>query len=202
MSLLQKLGFIKSVSKSAHIFEEIVPDFRNVQYKFPSEYISKIWAGYENGYSGNQNLNGNVFELILATLLTREGIIPLYLQAKVAFVPNVKFDLLGYTNEKGPICFSAKTSLRERYKQADLEAIALKYVHRKAECYLITLNHGEADMVKNKIKNGDVIGIDKVIKADTKEFDNFLEVLPKKEFTEAGNINIIGSEIVVKNIAN
>ena len=43
---------------------------------------------------------------------------------------------------------------RERYKQADLEAIALKYVHRKALSYLVTLEANEAKSVKAKIKSG------------------------------------------------
>lgn len=75
------------------------------------------------------------------------------MSAKVAFVPNVIYDLMFYTSERGPICISAKTSLRERYKQADLEAIALKYVHRKALSYLVTLQTNEAK-IRMKRNNG------------------------------------------------
>ena len=92
-----------------------------------------------------------IFEYILATLFVREGILPLYLSAKVAFVPNVIYDLMLFTSERGPICLSAKTSLRERYKQADLESIALKYVHRKALSFLLTLEENEAKSVKKKL---------------------------------------------------
>lgn len=81
------------------------------------------------------------------------------MNAKVAFVPNVIYDLMFYTSERGPICWSVKTSLRERYKQADLEAIALKYVHRKALSYLITLEENEAKSVKAKIKSGALLGL-------------------------------------------
>lgn len=80
-----------------------------------------------------------------------------------------------YTTERGPICISAKTSLRERYKQADLEAIALKYVHRRALCYLVTLDISEAKKVKEKIKSGDVIGLDKVVVATSDEFNDLIE---------------------------
>jgi len=37
-----------------------------------------------------------------------------------------------------------KTSLRERYKQADLEGLALKQVYRKSKTYLITLSGQES----------------------------------------------------------
>lgn len=104
---------------------------------------------------------------------------PLYKNAKVAFVPNVVYDLMFYTSERGPICWSVKTSLRERYKQADLESIALKYVHRKALNFLITLDKTAAKSVKNKIKNGDVIGLDKVVVATDPEFDKLVEDLKK-----------------------
>jgi len=93
------------------------------------------------------------------------------MSAKVAFVPNVIFDIMFYTRECGPICWSIKTSLRERYKQADLESIALKYVHRKSLSYLITLNESEASSVKEKIRNGDVIGLNDVLVATSTEFD-------------------------------
>src|SRR5690606_3691937 len=139
------------------------------------------------------NLNGKVFEYVLASLCIREGILPIYMSAKVAFVPNVIYDLMFYTKERGPICWSVKTSLRERYKQADLESIALKYVHRKALSYLITLNESEAKSVKNKIKSGDVIGLDNVVVATNPEFDELVKDLKTFKFEEPNTVKVIES---------
>ena len=122
---------------------------------------------------------------------------PIYLQAKVAFVPNADYDLVMYSNAENPYAFSLKTSLRERYKQADLEAIALKYVHRRAKCYLITMSKDEADSVKRKIQSGDVIGLDEVIVASEPEFDNLINTLKSEEFKEAGTKEIITSQMKV-----
>ena len=119
------------------------------------------------------------------------------MSAKVAFVPNVIYDLMFYTTEHGPICWSVKTSLRERYKQADLESIALKYVHRKALSYLITLNENEAANVKRKIKTGDVIGLDNVIVATNPEFDELVEELKQLDFEEPPTVKVIESTQVV-----
>ena len=102
-----------------------------------------------------------------------------------------------YTNERGPICISVKTSLRERYKQADLEAIALKYVHRKALSYLVTLLEKEANSVKAKIKSGDIIGLDKVIVATNDEFNELITELKSFQFIEPGNIKIIESNQII-----
>jgi hypothetical protein len=151
MNQLNKLGItLGKDNKAELVFDTLFPDFMNVKYSLPSEYVKIYWEAYKYRDELNSNLNGRIFEFILATLFVREGILPLYLSAKVAFVPNVIYDLMFYTNERGPICISAKTSLRERYKQADLESIALKYVHRKALCFLITLEEKEAKSVKQK----------------------------------------------------
>ncbi|MDE7137830.1 MAG: hypothetical protein K2O29_05155 [Ruminococcus sp.] len=44
-------------------------------------------------------------------------------------MPNVDFDIILYTQEQYPIALSLKTSVRERYKQADLEGVALKNMY-------------------------------------------------------------------------
>ena len=196
--MLKKLGItIGSDTKAGNIFESLFPNFMEIEYQKPSEYITLFWNKYESQPDRNANLNGKMFEYILASLCIREGILPLYMSAKVAFVPNVIYDLMFYTTERGPICWSVKTSLRERYKQADLESIALKYVHRKALSYLITLSEKEAVGVKTKIKSGDVIGLDNVIVATNPEFDELVEELKTFRFEEPPTVRVIKSTQVV-----
>lgn len=196
--MLKRLGVVLGdETKAAKVFESLHPDFRQITYSQPSEYVRNYWRLYESQPEVNNNLNGKVFEYILATLCVREGILPLYMSAKVAFVPNVVYDLMFYTAERGPICWSVKTSLRERYKQADLEAIALKYVHRKALNYLITLNSQEAKNVKTKIKSGDVIGLDDVIVATEPEFDVMITQLKEFVFAEPPTVKVIESNQVI-----
>lgn len=195
--MLKELGVvIGSETKAGSIFERLFPYFMDFEYEKPSEYITHFWNKYESLDERNSNLNGKMFEYILASLCIRENILPLYLSAKVAFVPNVIYDLMFYTKERGPICWSVKTSLRERYKQADLESIALKYVHRKALSYLITLSD-EAISVKEKIKSGDVIGLDNVVIATTPEFDELVATLKTFQFDEPPTVKVIESTQVV-----
>ncbi len=195
--MLKEIGMVVgSDNKAANIFESLIPNFFEITYKCPSEYVSHCWALYQNHSERNNNLNGKLFEYILATLCIRENILPFYLSAKVAFVPNVLFDMLFYSKERGPICWSVKTSLRERYKQADLEAIALKYVHRKSLSYLVTLSE-EAIGVKEKIKSGDVIGLDGVVVATSCEFDKMVQELKRFEFEMPPTVQVISSNQVV-----
>lgn len=184
-------------NKAELVFDSLFPDFFKVKYSKPNEYIQKYWKKYSEHPDKNNNLNGKVFEYILATLCVREGILPIYMSAKVAFVPNVIYDLMFYTTERGPICWSVKTSLRERYKQADLESIALKYVHRKALSYLITLEENEARSVKAKIKTGDVIGLDNVIVATNEEFNGLIAELKEFEFSEPPTVKVIESNQII-----
>jgi len=196
--MLKDLGIlIGEDTKAGNIFESLFPNFMNVKYKNPSDYINIYWEKYQSLEDRNSNLNGKIFEYILATLFIREKLLPLYMSAKVAFVPNVIYDLMFYTQERGPICLSVKTSLRERYKQADLEAIALKYVHRKALSYLITLEEHEAKGVKTKIKTGDVIGLDNVIVASNSEFNELVKELRTFQFEEPPTVKVISSNQVV-----
>ena len=190
--MLKKLGIVRSKTKGYTVFtEHIAPDFMDNDMT-PSRYVNYCWQKYESsGIARNNALNGSVFEIIMATLLVKEGLVPLHLQARVAFVPNVIFDSVLYTNETGPIALSLKTSLRERYKQADLEAVALKYVHRKAENYLLTMDSEEASLVSEKIKNGEVLGIDRAILATSDKLDEFICQLKHKTLVLPGTVEII-----------
>lgn len=196
--MLKRLGIVKTKTKGYHVFmDHIAPDFINNTMR-PSEYVKDCWRKYETcGVARNNSLNGTIFELIIATLFVKEGIMPLHLQAKVAFVPNINFDAVLYTNETGPIGLSLKTSLRERYKQADLEAIALKYVHRKAQNYLLTMDREEAEAVSRKISEGAVLGINKAVLASAPEFDMFIDELKDKTFIAPGSVEIISAARVI-----
>ncbi|HPM47574.1 MAG TPA: hypothetical protein PL056_10945 [bacterium] len=198
MTILNQLGITVGKGKKGDtLFDELFPNFLDLKYKTPSEYVSKYWELFKSHKNYDSNLNGKIFEYILATILIRENFLPLYLSAKVAFVPNVTFDIMVYTAQNGPICFSAKTSLRERYKQADLEAIALKYVHRKSLSYLLTLEENEAKSVKRKIQTGDVIGINDVIVANCSEFDDLIKDLKKLKLSDPPTVKVIESNQII-----
>lgn len=196
--MLKRLKIVKGRTKGYIIFNEhICPDFLTNTMQ-PSEYVNYCWNKYmEADIERNNALNGSIFELIISSLFVKENILPLHLQAQVAFVPNVIFDAVLYTAETGPIGISLKTSLRERYKQADLEAVALKYVHRKAENYLFTMDREEAATLSSKITNGDILGINKAVLTTDPSFDGFISELKTKSFIAPGKIDIITAASVI-----
>src|SRR5699024_4290839 len=144
----------------------------------PSEVISRYWGHYEEYPGRNNSLNGTIFENLAIIALAYSGIRNIYYQTELSFVPSAIFDIFLYA-ENRIIALSIKTTLRERWKQADLEAQAIKQVHKKAECYLLTLSHSE---VKTRRKNEVYAGLDGFILADTDEFDTFVNDIKNEDF--------------------
>lgn len=160
----------------------------------PSQQVSTLWNVYCQHYSQRENnLNGKLFEAILATIMLKNGVSPIFVQAKVVFVPNVNFDFILYSKEFGPISISAKTSLRERYKQADLESVSLKYVHRKARCFLVTMDKEEATRLERKRINGDLLGIDEIVLGNESSFDAMVKFLSQMNLEEPAPVQIISA---------
>ena len=196
--MLKDIGVITRRSKSSVIFDEYCWKFYDVECT-PSEYIRLCQEAYINSPVQNNNaLNGKMFELMISSLCVKENLKPVFLQASVAFVPNVEYDAILYSQEQFPISLSMKTSLRERYKQADLEAIALKYVHRKAESYLLSLDENEVIDVKNKILSGSVLGINNVLCATSEEFDEFIYMLKEQIFIKPEQIEVVTAKNIVE----
>ena len=181
-------------TKTEKVFEDLFGDvtFEQLPYSSPLDYISQYWTEFEKVPNATNSLIGNMWECVINSLLYREGLLPFYRQAKVAFVPNVNFDIILYTRSF-PINISLKTSLRERYKQADLEAIALKYVHRRAKSFLLTLESEEAKNCKEKINAGEIIGLDGIVDCNTCEVNDLFSELHKikDEFTESNQVDVV-----------
>ena len=195
MSELVKRQIAKKENETTILFDSLIPNqtFLTVNYKSPEDYIKQYWEALQK--ADKPTLRGNIFEYIIYTLLYREGITPFYTQAKVAFVPNVNFDTLLYC-QATPVSLSLKTSLRERYKQADLEAIALKYVHRKSKCYLLTMDSSEAKVQTAKILSGDIIGLDEIIDCNTNDINTLVDELKKMQFTTSPKIDVVEGNLV------
>lgn len=184
-------------SKAAKALRRIQPDIDSISYSKPSKYVRDMWTQVQKSRMSS-NMNGVAFELILACVLIKEDLYPFYMGAEVQFVPNAKFDLMFYTHEVGPIVLSAKTSLRERYKQADLEALALRAVYRRSKTFLVTLNDQEARNVQAKIQSGDVTSLNSCIVATKPEFDNLIEELHSYKMIQAPRVPIVDKGRLVK----
>ena len=189
---------LKLISGQAtiNVFDKAYADILTYKYKSEADFMTHMWSRYKSGpYSAS--LNGNVFEGLLAVIFYRSGIVPLYVQAKLCFVPNIDFDFVAYCEEYGPVILSAKTSLRERYKQADLEGMMLRHVHRAAKSFLITLDAKEAKTVNEKIKNDLALGLDEVVVATAPEFNKLIRTLKSFTYKAPPKVDVLTSKRVI-----
>jgi len=145
---------------------------------------------YVTDYPSNPSINGKIFEYCIVECLIQMEIVPFYYQALMSFIPNVNFDIVCY-NHVSPVVLSCKVSLRERWKQADLEGLAMKQVYRKSKAHLITAARNEQERLQRKIKLGNANGLDSCILAQSPDFDNLLMDLKKQNFVVAEEINPI-----------
>lgn len=166
-----------------------------------SEFVKSGYDWYRSNHSTsqakNRGLNGQIFEGLVLGALHKEEIFPAYYQAKVAFIPNTVYDILLY-HPRRPVILSCKVSLRERWKQADLEGAALKQVYRGAKSILLTLSHKEGVRVQRQIENHEVMGLDACIVIQSKGdyFDRLIQELKCTQFLEASPIIPVDGRIM------
>ena len=133
--------------KNTNSFIEFFTDdkeLRQFKYKNVNEYLDFFWKKYckkrDSLESSNRNFNstnGKIFETIFAFLLDRERKVILSMDEDVKGVKGVKPDFIVKGKNKKTVFFSLKTSLRERWKQADWEAIKYKEKYKNSFCYVL-----------------------------------------------------------------
>jgi len=185
-------------AKSLNLFDKICPDFTIYKKMNPSDCALTLWKKYHKATNNKNNgsLNGCMFELIISAILINKELLPFYKCADVLFVKGTTHDFLLYTEECSPIVLSAKTSLRERWKQADLEAFALHNVYRTSEYYLLTFEKEESE---TRLKNKDQwMGLSDLIYCFDSKFDTLIEQLRKNKYIEAEPVQVVTSNIIVR----
>ena len=180
--------------KAGKIYRKLVA---TIDYKSPYKFIEVSYEKYKSDYGSDKNTNGRIFEYLVCETLAQQGITPFYYQAKFERVPNVEFDIVLYDPYR-PVVLTMKTSLRERYKQADLEGAALRQVYRQADVYLITMSVKEANGVMNKINDGAVMGLTQCIVASNMEYNTLLEEMKQRKFSSATPVTPVDGKLLFK----
>ena len=101
------------------------------------------------------SMSGSWLEWATLIALKEKRLTPAYWQAEFAAVPDNYNDVMVWSKEFGPVIISCKTSLRERYKQADLEAVALRQHYPNGKFFLLTLDADKKHVARTRKKIGD-----------------------------------------------
>ncbi len=169
--------FFNEHSKIKQVFLEIysnildsVPDTAS---KFFRENWS-IWESYAEGRTINNVIPGKVFEKLFEIYCFMLNYEIIAQDESFEDVPLVKPDFL-LKNKDGEYLFlSLKTSLRERWKQADWEAIYIKEYYPTTLCILITFHEREEKNLQSNIEKNLLKGLDDSCLATSDKFDQIL----------------------------
>lgn len=173
------MGFINEAELSSY------------QYNLPQGYFYHFWEKYklsrENYKSENPNnktedqlgqyfksVNGGAFETIIGFLMIRENIQINSHNEKCKNIENIKPDFL-IKNDNHHTILSLKTTPRERWKQADWEAIIYKKFNSNTRYILLINSEKEFASLQKKLPS--IEGIDKVVLANSKELNELISSL-------------------------
>jgi hypothetical protein len=164
-SAVRALGVITTYGDSAEIFDESV-NLAHLDKGVGHFLLQTITNCRSNAAARGKSpqsiasMGGRWLEWAVLIALKQNNLTPAYWQARLAGAPNDN-DVLLWSKEHGPIVLSCKTSLRERYKQADLEALALRAKFPNAKAFLITLDSDKLHVARTrkKIQTGEVIAL-------------------------------------------
>lgn len=151
------LGILRTYGDSAEIFDKAV-DLGDLQKGVGYFLLHTIENCRSNAAARGKSpqsiasLGGNWLEYATLVALKEKKLLPAYWQAEFTAVPNNFNDVMVWSKEYGPIIISCKTSLRERYKQADLEALALRHFFPDAKLFLLTLDADKRHLARTRRK--------------------------------------------------
>lgn len=169
-------------NKTGEFYKKLIEDLQ--VRDLPHNTFLDIWNAYEKSRSKTNNQRGKMFEFAVCETLINHGVKNLYYQCVLWSMPNDKLDICGWTSEEYPIIISCKTSVRERWKQADLEGRTLKGIFPKTRSYMLMENEKESTRLQQKINNHEVLGIDRVFNARTSDFDKLVKLLCKADLVK------------------
>ena len=199
---VRELQLYKTYGESAVIFDKTVhvAGITNGVGAFLKITVDQSAArAAKAGYSAQSigSMRGRWLEWALLVALKQQELTPSYWQAEFTAVPNAFNDVTLWSKEYGPVVLSCKTSLRERYKQADLEAEALKHHYPKGKFFLVTLDADKKHVarVRQKITVREVIALHAVYdETNADELFAFLKTLTIRE----PEVGVLRSSVVVR----
>ncbi|NQU11407.1 hypothetical protein HQ590_11485 [bacterium] len=187
---VQALGGTRSSGRSGVIFDDLArpADVRHGAGLFVARTVARCRTNaLARGRSANAtaNLAGRWLEWSVLVALRERQLTPAWWQAELAAVPGSCQDILLWSGVHGPIVISCKTSLRERYKQAELEASRLRRKYPEARCYLVTLDQDKRHVarIRQKIATGELLALRAVY--DETDLGELIDLLACENLVEA-----------------
>lgn len=165
---LVSAGLVTATSDLTRTFVNItrIPNVPSYPY---SRFMSAFW---EEANSQGQT-SGALFELLVACCFYDARVGTFYRHATLQDSPKVESDLLVWTREGTPWCIQMTSTLRERYKLADLQAFRVKASYHNAAFFLLTMDQFDTSKRSRK----DFESLDELVYCGSAAFDFLIEKL-------------------------
>jgi len=154
---IRELGIVRNYGETAEIFDHSV-DLADLDKGVGYFFLHTIETCRSNATAQGKSpqsvgsMSGAWLEWATLVALMEKKLTPAYWQAEFESVPDNFNDVMLWSKQFGPIIISCKTSLRERYKQADLEAVALRPHYPNGKFFLLTLDADKTHLARTRKK--------------------------------------------------
>lgn len=186
---VRELGLFTRYNETARFFDETVnvASLSNGVGPFLKASVDNAAAQAQKAGKSPQSIasmRGRWLEWSLLMALKEFKLLPAYWQAEFVAVPKNYNDVMLWSKEHGPVILSCKTSLRERYKQADLEAVALRQHYPNARFFIVTLDADKRHVanVRKKIAARELLALHAIY--DETNADELFALLRKLTLAE------------------
>lgn len=181
LAFFSETGIARTSSKSAQIISEAVPDLAFRPCTDTVEFATYLW----DCTTRNNNLTGqgigSVLELIVSATIARANIGPFVRNAESDLVPTHRMDIWFETASGTPIVISCNAKLKERWRNENLAAYALKLRVPQAKWFVVTADEHEASTCNGRISAGVVKYLDGCFTFRSGEFRSLLRTLATTE---------------------
>jgi hypothetical protein len=136
---LLAVGLSEASTKATRAVAEIQPNFESVTTPY-GEYIRRGW---DSLCKVNEN-SGSAFEILVSSVLFAGGLVNISRGVTLPNCENNPVDILIKDSKEQPIAALMLTStLRERFRLADLQSFRYKSFHSGIQCFQLTMDRNE-----------------------------------------------------------
>lgn len=161
-------GLVSTANDATRTLAQILVDPEIPDYPY-SRVVSTVWEKAKV----RGEASGALFELIVSACLYDAKVKVFYRHATLERCPKLESDLLVWSQFGSPWCIQLTSTLRERYKLADLQAFRVKSSYSNAAVVLLTMD--QFDTAKRS--RGDFESLDELIYCGNEAFDSLVDRL-------------------------
>lgn len=170
---LIKAGLSKARTPSTEFLARAQKGFDSVKAPY-GDYIQEIWNNAKRLGIANGPQSGPLFEMVVASVFIGAGLVPFYQKAELKAAKKIESDFLFWDEaSQSPVCLELTSTLRERYKLADLQAFKVKANFPKAKFFQLTMDYKDAA----RRSSDDFESLDGLIFAGSSEIEKVLDAV-------------------------